>query len=161
MIPPHGSPCLSLRQPWTYAVTHLAKPLENRHWWTSHRGPFWIHAGKAMTKREYQEACDFMLNIGVKPPERDLLQFGGIVGYATLKGVLRPAETRAGQTDLEAFRSQVKSAGEMLCWRMDGQHAFYLIGVGRLSKLIPFKGSLGFFRLPPDVERAAIEAAAA
>ena len=36
--------CLSLRQPWAWAVVHAGKSVENRRWNTNFRGEFLIHA---------------------------------------------------------------------------------------------------------------------
>lgn len=36
---------LSIRQPWAWAITKGWKPVENRTWKTSYRGPLAIHAG--------------------------------------------------------------------------------------------------------------------
>jgi hypothetical protein len=37
---------LSIRQPWTYAIQHLGKRVENRTWPTPYRGKLLLHAGK-------------------------------------------------------------------------------------------------------------------
>lgn len=52
---------LSLRQPWAHIVLHYGKNLENRRWYTSFRGTFLLHAAKAMTRAEYEDAEDFTL----------------------------------------------------------------------------------------------------
>ena len=44
--------CLSVRQPWAWLIVHGHKPLENRSWATSYRGPLLIHAAKGMTRAE-------------------------------------------------------------------------------------------------------------
>jgi hypothetical protein len=36
---------LTVRQPWAWAIAIGAKPIENRAWTTTHRGPLAIHAG--------------------------------------------------------------------------------------------------------------------
>jgi hypothetical protein len=45
---------LSLWQPWCFAILHLGKDVENRSWWTSHRGPLLLHAAK---RRPTLEEC--------------------------------------------------------------------------------------------------------
>ena len=40
--------CLTVRQPWAWLLTHGVKPVENRTWKTSYRGPLLIHAGKVL-----------------------------------------------------------------------------------------------------------------
>lgn len=39
--------CLSVRQPWAYAIFELGKDIENRTWTTRHRGLMLIHASKS------------------------------------------------------------------------------------------------------------------
>jgi len=39
--------CLSVRQPWAWAIIHGGKDVENRNWYTKFRGTLAIHAGKS------------------------------------------------------------------------------------------------------------------
>lgn len=39
--------CLSVCQPWAWALIHGPKRVENRTWKTSYRGPLLIHSGKS------------------------------------------------------------------------------------------------------------------
>lgn len=55
---------LSLTQPWAWLVVHGGKLVENRVWNTRHRGPFLIHAAKAMTATQYAEARCFAREAG-------------------------------------------------------------------------------------------------
>jgi hypothetical protein len=41
-------PALSLSQPWADHVVYLDKLIENRSWWTKHRGPMLLHAAKSI-----------------------------------------------------------------------------------------------------------------
>jgi hypothetical protein len=81
-LPAHA---ISIRQPWAWAIIHAGKDIENRNWSTNFRGPVCIHASRGMTKREYLE---FEGLYGFDPrwtiPEPDSLQFGGIIGVATI-----------------------------------------------------------------------------
>lgn len=43
---------LSVRQPWAHAIVTGIKPIENRSWKTSFRGPLLIHAGKSRSDME-------------------------------------------------------------------------------------------------------------
>lgn len=52
--------CLSVRQPWAWLLIFGGKNIENRDWYTGHRGPLAIHAAKGMTKVEYYSAIDFV-----------------------------------------------------------------------------------------------------
>lgn len=85
---------LSIRQPWAHAVIYLGKPVENRSWKAVEKGAMGIrriavHAGKGMTREEYEEARDFMASIGVTcPPAAELLR-GGIIGSVDVIGVVK------------------------------------------------------------------------
>lgn len=88
---------ISVRQPWAWAIVHAGKPVENRTWRTSYRGPLLIHAAKGMTKEEYDDFRDFyeMVIVATNPlvapalPAFDELQRGGIVGRGTLTDCVR------------------------------------------------------------------------
>lgn len=79
-------PCLSIRQPWAWAILNAGKTVENRCWQTKFRGRFLIHAAKGCTRDEYDAAMDFMaMRCGVRgSPGLLSLPRGGIVGAATL-----------------------------------------------------------------------------
>jgi hypothetical protein len=83
---------LSIRQPWAWLILHGGKDIENRTWRTNYRGPVMIHAGKTMTKADYEAACIFCNSMGLPisdnpddwtffPTFEELKkQCGGIVG---------------------------------------------------------------------------------
>jgi hypothetical protein len=92
-----------------------------------------IHAGKGMTRDEYDDALATALYVGYRGffPPREQLERGGIVGAATIVGCASP-ENRTSP------------------WHMGGQFGFELA----YPKPIPFvacKGALGFFEVPADV----------
>ena len=84
---------LSIRQPWAYLITSASKDVENRDWPTKVRGNVRVHAGKVMTKDDY-EACvlfcsglpDTALPNDFQFPPFDELrkQCGGIVGHMNI-----------------------------------------------------------------------------
>lgn len=94
---------LSVRQPWTYAIIHLGKPIENRSWdrrlallrtALDFRGPVCIHAGKGMTQDEYSDAADFIERItGFAPPPPHQLLRGGIIGTVEIVDVVRKSQS--------------------------------------------------------------------
>ena len=51
---------LSVRQPWSWAIIHAGKNIENRTWRTGFRGQVCIHAAKGMTNREWDDAMEFI-----------------------------------------------------------------------------------------------------
>ncbi len=120
---------LSIRQPWAWLIVNGHKAIENRSWPTKFRGRFLIHAGKGMTRDEYEETRDFAALLGVKIPEAHELERGGIVGVATVTGCVTES------TSPYFF----------------GPHGFTLAGVAPLT-FRPVKGQLGFFEVTEDMK---------
>lgn len=81
--------CLSIRQPWAWAIFHLKKNIENRTWSTSYRGPLLIHAGKGFDEAGQQ----FLLMQGFRLPCRIDFSRGGIVGIAELIGCVKSSSS--------------------------------------------------------------------
>lgn len=84
---------LSIRQPWAWLIANGYKDIENRSWNTTYRGEFFIHASKAMTRKEYRQCQDYLDMLArdcnmflpkIVLPERKELNFGGIIGAATI-----------------------------------------------------------------------------
>lgn len=73
---------ISIRQPWAWLIIHGGKNIENRTWQTKVRGRVYVHAGKGMSKEEYEDARYIADKIGIEaefPPYCEL-QRGGIMG---------------------------------------------------------------------------------
>ncbi len=47
-------PCITIRQPWPWAMLNLGKDVENRSWGTKHRGPILIHASQWSRRGEIE-----------------------------------------------------------------------------------------------------------
>lgn len=141
---------LSLRQPFATLVVYYDKWIENRRWYTSYRGPFLIHAAKSMTRQEFDETLDFardVLGIARCPTERELrdkLQFGGIIGRATLVDVVGP---RPEPSLLPDVRLYYPSSVVEWRWHMPAQFGFVLEDVKPLT-FHPCRGMLNFFDVP-------------
>jgi hypothetical protein len=130
---------LSIRQPWLDAILYGGKTIENRVAWngSAFRGPVLLHAAKAMTLEEYNEAILFMMKRGIKwrpklPPE---LVRGAIVGRAEVIDVIRSGGVNASGA-LHVRRADP--------WYMDG-FALELANVEAFAVPIPHRGQLGFF----------------
>ena len=56
---------LSIRQPWSHAILHLGKRLENRDWaGCAYRGPVLLHAGQSVgTRRDFSDAAEAILDL--------------------------------------------------------------------------------------------------
>lgn len=121
---------LSIRQPWAWLILNAGKDIENRDWKTTFRGNCLIHASKSGTRRDYDEAIDFLVDRGLDRLQSDLpaldqLEKGGIVGAVEIIGCTDNSESP---------------------WFI-GEHGFIL----RNPKPLPFiayKGRLGFFNVP-------------
>jgi hypothetical protein len=143
-------PALSLTQPWAWLVvrpdvvepearaqltTFEIKGVENRRWNTKRRGAFLIHAAKAMTEDQYDDAVLFALEVGGTElansiPEPRELARGGIIGAANLYTVIHPLRP-------------IEMA-QRLPWHMPDQFGFVL-GDQRPLPFLPCKGALGFW----------------
>ena len=120
--------CLSVRQPWAWLIIHAGKDIENRTWPTRFRGRVLIHASKGMTRREYDEAMNWVvlnsrLPLNFHEPQFDELQRGGIIG----------------EVEIVDCVTESKSP-----WFM-GEYGFVLRNA-RALEFEPCKGALGFFK---------------
>ena len=108
---------ISVKQPWSHAILHLGKDIENRVWSTNHRGPILLHVGKRqdLPARRSLEDDGFVL------PDR--LVTGGIVGVVDLVDVV------------EDHRSD---------WAMEG-HFHWVIARPRVLPFVPLLGKLGIW----------------
>ena len=118
---------LTIRQPWAWMIVNGYKDVENRTWATRERGLILIHAGKAMTRKEYSNALAFVAERFPEDwhlcfPKMDVLQFGGIVGEAVITGCVTRSESK---------------------W-FAGPFGFTL-GYTRTTPFRPMKGALGFW----------------
>jgi hypothetical protein len=100
---------IAIRQPFAWAVIHAGKDVENRS--SSARRQFkpavgervLIHASKGMTAAEYENAAAFMASIGVRCPQREALQFGGVIGSVFVRDIVTRSDSpwfRKGATAL-------------------------------------------------------------
>ena len=116
--------CLSVRQPWAWLIVNGHKDIENRDWPTRLRGRILIHAGKAMTRDDY-EACQIFMaaqSIDVQLPDFDSLPRGGIVGEVVITDCVSASESP---------------------WFV-GRFGFVLANA-KVNTFMPYKGQLGFF----------------
>lgn len=73
---------LSVRQPWTWLLSHGFKPIENRDWATNVRGEVLLHAGKRFDIDGYDWVRAKWPTIPM--PEPNAFDMGGIVGAGTI-----------------------------------------------------------------------------
>jgi hypothetical protein len=100
---------IAIRQPFAWAVIHNGKDVEPRR--ASARRLFesavgervLIHASKGMTAAEYENGAAFMASIGVRCPQREALQFGGVIGSVFVRDIVTRSDSpwfRKGATAL-------------------------------------------------------------
>lgn len=144
---------LTLWQPWAFALLRLGKDVENRPWpWprTLPTGGVRIALHAGARKVDVETASTFMQvcrEVGLSP--RDLvdrgldgwstLPYGAIVGLATLYP--------DGRRDSP--------------WCMGQRGAFRVADVVELDAPIPWRGMLGLWRVPPELQALLCRAAGA
>ncbi len=119
----HNFPALSIRQPWAWLIANGFKDIENRSWWTGHRGKFLIHAGQRMDDMSLEEIVNFYRVENVVPSQVEL-QRGGIVGMSNVSACVTESDSK---------------------W-FHGPYGFKLANSKPLA-FYPCKGRLGFFHL--------------
>jgi len=80
---------ISIRQPWAWLILHAGKDIENRTWHTGFRGRVLIHASKGCTRKEFDDAMNWItlnadLPLDFVEPKFEDLPRGGIVGEVTI-----------------------------------------------------------------------------
>ena len=129
--------CLSIRQPWAWAILHSGKDIENRDWTIKVRGRILIHASKGCTRDEWADAewsirqARASMFLGAHVPEIQQLDRGGIVGSVEIVGCVDSSES------------------PWFC----GKYGLVLANP-KLLPFVPCKGQLGFFDCPPDALKA-------
>jgi hypothetical protein len=80
-----------------WAVIHAGKDCENRlssaRFKPAVGARLLIHASKTMTAAEYENATAFMASIGVRCPQRDPLQFGGVIGSVFVRDIVTRSDS--------------------------------------------------------------------
>ena len=77
----HAVKVLTIRQPWAWLIVSGYKDIENRTWKTNYRGPLLIHAASSFARIPFEE---IEARYRVKPPSRDKMHRGGIIGICDL-----------------------------------------------------------------------------
>ncbi|MGQ2966118.1 ASCH domain-containing protein [Methylophilus sp.] len=137
---------LSLKQPFAWLIANGYLLVDDRSWGTQYRGPILIHASKGLYEAYYQHIRS---NTDVPIPDRDKLEYGGVVGIADLVLCSKPGQLPAGIS-----REQRAHFG--------GVHQEYygfLFAQARPLPLMPCAGKLGIFEIDTDKLLAAPPAA--
>lgn len=152
---------LSLTQPWASLVAIGAKRWETRDWPTNFRGEFALHASKSFPV-ECRDLCnaavfrDPLIAAGIldarrdesatMPRIRDAFPLGAIIAVARI-------------TSSESINRNNTPDGPEYHFGNYGPNRFKfgISDVRPLETPVPCKGALGFWMVPPDVERAVRE----
>jgi len=118
---------LSIKQPWASLILAGIKPVENRTWSTSYRGPLLMHASKTWDKR----GAEFIIE---KHPE--------------LKKFIESSKKTTGFLGQATMTDCVKEHHSE--W-FDGPYGFVFIKPMEFQNPIPYKGQLGIFYVPEKV----------
>lgn len=134
--------CISIRQPWAWAILYGGKDIENRNWKTNYRGLVAIHAGKQfdMTGEDQK----WLLANGGEPYVKMLQDFcefedndvrGAIVGVVEITDCI---PSHSCESPWKAGPDP-----DFFCWQLANPRA--------LAMPIALKGQLGLFDLPSEV----------
>lgn len=125
---------LSCKQPWGEMLLTSEKDIETRPRNTNHRGQFILHASKQVDK----EAMEYY--------KKEKLPTGTLLGILNLKGVLTYNNTQEWIKDKDRHK----------CWWVPEPEEFPKYGYVmsdkriRFEKPIPWKGQLGFWKIPEE-----------
>jgi hypothetical protein len=150
-----------MKQPWAWAIVDGGKWIENRSWEPPDAllgEVFAIHAGLKKPSTELIEAAIECANEdghGIAVPRE--FQLGCILGVATLDGYVTDHDEDdhnrcvLAHGDADDGTAMIPRVIESP-WFF-GPVGFVLSDVRRLREPVPCKGALGYWELPPDVER--------
>ncbi len=131
--------CLSVRQPWAWAIVKGYKIPENRTWKTAYRGPLLIHAGKTIDRDGIGTIEEFeMLPNGIVMPET--FSTGAIIGSVNLIDIVH-------EENLTAEQRKDPKVNE---WAF-GPYCWILSHPVEFESPIPYKGQLGLFDVPAEL----------
>ena len=117
---------LSIRQPWAYLTVQGIKPVENRSWYSKHRGSLLIHASKKIDMEGYKFCTEKM---GVNLPQPSRLDYGAIIGIVRMIDCVQ-------KHDSEWFF---------------GLWGFVFEDPRFFDSVVPYKGGLRIFETPFDM----------
>jgi hypothetical protein len=178
---------LTLTQPWATLVAIGAKQIETRGWVTDYRGPIAIHAGQGLNPvggvsglreliadepfRSVLRQWDAYMGTKMHADPGYYMPRGSIVAVADLVGCcpLGAIYARDTEDEPESLRTGYFSGGGVFRTVTDQEHAFgdygpgrygwLLAGVRRLVTPIPYRGALGLWRVPDEVQARIMEEA--
>lgn len=122
--------CLTVRQPWAWAIVYGPKRIENRSKRTTHRGPLLIHAGRSHAFLDGTTPTDWATLPGLPPFDR--LAFGAVIGVVDVVACYQLA-------DLPPDLAGPFATGPV-CWLLANPRP--------LAAPIPWTGQVSMFDVP-------------
>lgn len=123
--------------PPSHVCVTREKPVENRSWYTGHRGLLLLHAGLS---RQWLAPGDIERHEQIGKP----LVFGAIIGVARLADCQPAGLIKAGDFD-DRYPGLSKNP------HVSGPYCFILAEPHAFAEPIPYKGRQGFFDVPYGV----------
>ena len=133
---------LSVRAPWWWFILHGGKDIENRDWHTNFRGTVYLHASKWFSLGEVGDDS----STAIRMAKEDGWQGKAEVTFRQMRDC---GGCLVGKIDIVGCTTWSDSP-----WFM-GKYGFMLENPVVFERPIPFKGALGFFDVPDDIEKAA------
>ncbi len=131
---------LSVRAPWWWFILHGGKNIENRDWPTKFRGTVYLHASKWWNHGDVHDDIRDALDCCQSRQEvASRLTFAAL---ETGRGCI------VGMVDIVDCVNRNPDGGR---WFF-GDYGFVLENPVAFECPIPFKGALGFFEVPDDIE---------
>lgn len=128
---------ITVLEPWASGLVYGTKRIENRTWWTSHRGPLVIHAGQSRRLTDGADPCGDLIQ-RLLPGLRSFadLRYGRLLGVVDLVDCVL-VDDLPGVSWVEG----------PWCWVLKNLRAF--------PSPIPFRGRRRLFDVPDDLIPAA------
>lgn len=121
--------CISVKQPWAWAIFHAGKDVENRSWRSSHRGKLMIHTSKNFDENGYKHLQSHK-------------EIYGIDNLPTIEELKNETGGLYGMVDMVSCRWNLPNN----IWKMEGLYGWIVKNPVRLN-FVPYKGRLSFFNI--------------
>ena len=116
---------LSVTRTWAWLLVHGHKDVENRTWYTNHRGVLLIHASNTSDRDDWE----WLHGQGWPVPDYDLIPYGCIVGQVTVT---------------DCTREQTSE------WHLPAQYGWYVKNAVAFEHPVAYRGWLQLFNVPLD-----------
>lgn len=138
--------CISIRQPWAWAIVHAGKNIENRTWSTNYRGPLLIHASKSIVEADLPICLDIALRANGGNLPKGAIPDG--VGYRNYMASMAPRGAIIGVARIVDVVEDRLDCGNSPWY--SGPYGLVLEDQCAFSKPIPWRGKLSLFDVPDD-----------